>query len=111
MNCSVHWNFHKKKFSITHKGRVIKWVDRISLEDAKFSVGAKGRERVLREKRKNVHAKVHGRITDRTCNLNRGVVYNPYVYEHFVLLETGDPVFTADRVNFEVVNGSPRIWI
>lgn len=64
MKNRIYFNIHKKLFSIqekTKKGwRVISHKDSLLLKDVEFKVYSRGRERVLREKRKNVHAFVIG---------------------------------------------------
>lgn len=68
------------------KGRVIKVVGGAVLKDAKFVVGEAGRQRVIREKRKNVHAFITGELV-RSCPKTKGaeccaggalVSYDPY---------------------------------
>ena len=67
-------------------GRVLFHANEITLGNVQFKVGKAGRERVLREKRKNVHAGVVGYITDVSllCQGKR-VTYDPYKYSSFVL--------------------------
>lgn len=71
------------------------------LTDAKFRVGQAGRERVLREGVKNVHAGVEGTLTDK---LIRGpwipVKYNPKIDQGFIRKDTNEPVTTAKVVKF-----------
>ncbi len=67
MKVEVYWNFHRKLFSIRaaegrEKGRVIAHAYHVTLWGAEFRVSAAGRERVRREKRKNVHAVVRGTL-------------------------------------------------
>jgi hypothetical protein len=52
----IYWNFHKKVFSVKFKGRVIAHATHILAEDAEFRVSEAGRQRVLTEGCKNVHA-------------------------------------------------------
>ncbi len=88
----VYRNLHKKCFSVKSlkTGRVIAHVHEIALHDVKFKVSKSGRERVLREKRKNVHAGVVGYVTDlysMVLSINHSTVsvkYNPYKYSNFV---------------------------
>lgn len=83
----VYRNLHRKCYSVKslETNRVICHVDEITLTDVKFRVGKAGRQRVLREKRKNVHAGVVGYIADVSMLGQRtGVTYNPYKYESFV---------------------------
>ena len=64
------------------KSKVIKHLDNVILADCKFIVQQSGRERVIREQRKNVHAFIEGDMKP-SITLNgydsRGAVkYNPY---------------------------------
>jgi len=90
MRVFVYRNLHKNCLSVrcVKTKRVIAHVDFILLEDCKFKVSQKGRERVLKEKRKNVHAGVEGNWIDKktvmlTTN-SRHVIYNPHKHNTFV---------------------------
>jgi len=91
----VYFNLHKKLLSVQTKvnGRwkVIKHVDGIALRDVCFKVSEVGRQRVLREKRKNVHAFIEGEECPLYGDINRKldckVTYNPYKYEKFTTCE------------------------
>jgi hypothetical protein len=57
----VYWNLHRKCWSVRaeqgpDKGRVIAHTDHLTLANVQFRVSEAGRQRVLREGRKNVHA-------------------------------------------------------
>lgn len=54
----VYRNLNSKKlsYSIRQKGLVVAHSDALTLRDAQFIVSDKGRKRVQKEKRKNVHA-------------------------------------------------------
>lgn len=83
----VYFNLHKKLFSVRdHKtGLVVGHTNTIALEDVTFKVSEAGRQRVLREKRKNVHAGVLGTVKDLPIEPMEAVAfYNPYKYESFV---------------------------
>ena len=91
MKVFVYFNLHKKVFSIKGlegpcKGRVIAHRRELMLYDAIFKVSEAGRQRVLKECRKNVHAGVVGNwINDVISVDNRvQVTYNPYKYKTFV---------------------------
>ena len=64
MDCRVYWNLTRGVWSVQArvKGnwRVIGHASRVNVRDAKFVVSEAGRQRVLREGRKNVHAFVVG---------------------------------------------------
>jgi hypothetical protein len=69
---------------------VVDHCDEISLDNPVFKVSQAGRERVRKEKRKNVHAGVLGCRTlspDSHSNLTRRVTYNPYTHDTFVVEE------------------------
>ena len=104
MDCQkvfVYRNLHKNCFSVkcVKTGLVIAHVDEIVLENVTFKVSQAGRQRVLREKRKNVHAGVQGTwVKNETAvSLKHSVTYNPYKYDSFVEKATEVPVKTAAR--------------
>jgi hypothetical protein len=99
MKVKVYRNLHKKCLSVLHrteKGwRLWKHVPRIELFDVVFKVSQAGRERVLKQKRKNVHAFVEGEyrgISDVVSSDLRFIKYNPYIAGHFFDQETKEPV-------------------
>lgn len=112
MRVFVYFNLHKKCFSIkalegADKGRVIAHRDAVLLEGCKFIVSETGRQRVIREKRKNVHAGVSGTWinADRVDKhfeflsiVGRQVTYNPYKYSSFVIKVPEQPIGFADVV-------------
>lgn len=106
MRVFVYFNLHRKLFSIKalegpNKGRVIGHSDDVTLTDVCFKVSEAGRQRVIREKRKNVHAGAVGRLDSAACLLTVAkpggvpLTYNPYRFSSFVRLETSEPVKTA----------------
>ncbi len=99
MKVDCYWNLHRKCISVRHKGRVIAHPAHIVLDNVKFVVSQAGRARVLREKRKNVHALVRGTISA-FADVFEGeaVTYNPYKYASFVKVDGEVPVSTAKKV-------------
>lgn len=103
MKVSVYWHFPKGCYSVQYKGLVIAHVNNICLKDVKFRVSGAGRQRVLREERKNVHAKIHGIVADITElpeyeRVNR-VRYNPKFCTTFMSHEqdaTSEPILACD---------------
>ena len=105
----VYFNLHKRVFSIRscRTGRVIQHAKHVHIVNPKFVVREGGRQRVLRERKKNVHAFVRGEITyfddfdpdylDYTL-----VSYNPYKFDTFVDVCDVRPVRTAKRAVMEV---------
>ena len=89
----VYYNLHKHTFSVQKNGIVVLHADYVKLSDVEFRVRSGGKEKVRREKSKNVHAFVIGTLMDfceYPCdNLpiepNANIVtYNPYKYDSFV---------------------------
>jgi len=106
----VYYNLHKHKWSVkdVKTGRVIGHYYDVSLYNAKFKVSEAGRARVLKEKRKNVHAGVEGYLTkdvlarkmDGTIlwesqSERHAVTYNPYKYDTFVTVADEEPIHKA----------------
>ena len=109
----VYFNLHKKVFSVKDikTKRVIAHVNEIDLGDVIFKVSQAGRERVLREKTKNVHAFVEGTVLSykTLCSDMVGITYNPYLYSSFVLISDKKPVYYAHTCNMSVTNKIPQI--
>ena len=104
----VYYNLHKKCLSVRHKGKVIEHAQEVTLTDARFHVQQAGRERVLKQKRKNVHAYVSGKLKETfwftqapkyTWTAKQRVTYNPYKYKNFVNKKTLKPVASAEVVH------------
>jgi hypothetical protein len=108
----VYWNLHKKCYSVRFRGRVIHHLDRLIGVNATFRVSQVGRQRVLREQSKNVHAFVvcddivfwqerwPNDITDNLYGRPNKVTYNPYENATFVDKKS-QPVYSADIVKME----------
>lgn len=89
---------HRPVYSVrdVKTGRVVAHAESITLKDVEFVVGQKGRERVIREKSKNVHAFVKGKPVDAVeQNNSLPATYNPYKYKTFVNRDTLEPVFSG----------------
>jgi len=117
MKVFVYFNLHKKCFSVKaldgeNKGKVVQHTDNVVLLLPEFKVSEAGRQRVLREKRKNVHAGVAGWLDVFDCPMNKDyytqVRYNPYKYYSFV---TNDetPVYKGMVAHLTVTNKTPKI--
>lgn len=97
MKVRVYFNLHDRCYSIQHKGRVVAHLDQVLITDAKFQVGEGGRQRVLKETRKNVHAYVIGEMEVGFIKKGVEVTYNPYLYKNFVTEIDKKPVRFAKR--------------
>lgn len=109
----VYWNLHRGCWSVRMNGRVVAHVTELTLRDARFRVSEAGRQRVLRERRKNVHAGVDGYVTEGGELGSVAVSYDPYRGPAFYLKESGAPVYGAARVAFTPARGvfiaGPRV--
>lgn len=95
----VYKNLHKDCWSVKQNGLVKAHTDKINLWDCAFQVNAKGRQKVLDEQRKNVHAGIKGYIDELDLDLGDGAVevtYNPYKYDSFVDKATEAPVYSME---------------
>ncbi len=101
----IYYNLHKKILSVRHKGKVVGHCKTAFVKDVKFVVNKGGRERVLKQKRKNVHAYIRGNYIDgdHISNYLYGydwieIGYNPYKFGHFYNKSDSSPVYVADMV-------------
>ena len=135
MRVEVYFNLHKYIWSVrsAKTGRVILHTDKVHIRNPEFVVRQAGRERVLREGKKNVHAFVRGEATyfddfdpDHHPNYldytlddfdyeNRPMLdiigYNPYKYVGFVKMPDEKLVRNADRAYMQVSEGGvPSVY-
>lgn len=122
MRVFIYYNLHKHCWSIKcmegrRYGLVVGHTAGLILKDATFKVSEAGRQRVLRERKKNVHAGVVGRllaVSDEALARSLGVstlrggqdisdttpvTYNPYRYPLFHVPGTADAVESAGIVH------------
>jgi len=128
MRVFVYRNLHQQVWSIKalegqHKGRVIAHAPFVQLSGKiQFKVSESGRQRVIREKRKNVHAGIIGELLvtagatvryndvvvidcgpsptmEQTMSLTdfTEVTYNPYKYSTFVNKKTESPITECEK--------------
>ena len=111
----VYFNLQKKCWSVRQDGIVRYHTDYVFMRDAEFKVSQKGRDRVLREKRKNVHAVIKGFLhtpTDMPKAIDGEftyITYNPYKYDSFVKVDTEHSVKTAKWVDM-MINEPVMAW-
>lgn len=118
MRVFVYWNLHRHCWSIKalegpNKGRVISHATDVDLERVEFKVSQAGRARVLREKRKNVHAGVVGTLVERrdfgAHIVSDKITYNPYRFASFVSVQAPSPC--SDEPTFTPVRTATRCWM
>lgn len=101
----VYFNLHRKCWSLKamegpRKGRVIGHCSTLALDGVTFKVSEAGRQRVLRERKKNVHAGVVGWLREDVPTPSvwwKQAYYNPYKVETFVTKDSGTPVKHAKQ--------------
>ena len=110
MRVEVYFNLHKYIWSVrsARTGRVILHTDKVHIRNPEFVVRQAGRNRVLHEGKKNVHAFVRGDV----CYFDDWnpeildvdiVGYNPYRAATFVSAHDTSPVRTAKRAVLELL--------
>lgn len=107
----VYFNLHKKCWSVRAlegdcKGCVVSHADVVYLRDASPKVLESGRQRVLREKQKNVHAGIIGYIVlpqDFEGDSDKSITYNPYKYKSFVYKENEEYFLNSDWCKMDSV--------
>jgi hypothetical protein len=85
MKVKVHWNRHKKKWSVGTKGLPRRYLDKITIQNARFRVQYSGWIKCQRTGIRNVHAYVVGEEINYIINTNSflKIVYNPFISSYF----------------------------
>ena len=131
MKVFVYFNLHKKVWSIKalegdRKGRVIAHSEFVVLGGATPKVSQAGRERVIREGRKNVHAGLVGQWLNsdpavpvsgeafKGAIVPYHITYNPYKYRTFVYKDApveaeweGSPIALLNASDRQVIVFNP----
>jgi hypothetical protein len=102
----IYFNLHKKMLSVQTKvngqWKVTAHQAAAFLKNVTFKVSESGRQRVLKEKRKNVHAFVTGELIEKLPDHGKfdSARYNPYELEKFQ--SNGKYI---DKADFAILNG------
>jgi hypothetical protein len=103
----VYKNLHRNCWSVKQDGLVKVHTHHVNLFNCKFLVSKKGRLKVLKEKRKNVHAFIEGYMNKEDCfdcgstfaeKNEAQISYDPYFKETFFTNHDLFPVYDADEV-------------
>lgn len=97
----VYRNLHHPGvvYSIRQRGLVVAHADRFCLSECHFHVSPSGREKVIREKKKYVHAWVLGYMAgQRGISVGDRVSYNPFTHTSFMC--NNAPITSASRARF-----------
>lgn len=129
----VYFNLHSGLWSVkdVQTGLILGHSDRVALVSATFKVSQAGRQRVIREQRKNVHAGVQGYLVAfgdgaaqyqrnldmksarlygivATANAWDRVTYNPYKFDSFVKAE--DTSFKVQDAAYACLGLNRAVW-
>lgn len=98
-NVEIYKNLHNGLFSVRQNGLVVAHLESFKLRQVFFKVNESGRQRVLKEKKKNVHAFICGLLDESMINFitpekeafflelveATKLYYNPYKTERFMI--------------------------
>lgn len=106
----VFKNLRHGCYSIMQRGVVRASARQVRLRDVEFRVREAGRQRMLREQRRNVHAFAVGRLVDfvhpgdtrdMEPMVGRGAFYDPWRFASFVDSDTEAPVTAVKVAQFD----------
>ena len=110
----VYRNLTKKCYSIRQNGQVVAHSDKLCLSDAKFIVNEKGRDKVRKTGRKQVHAWLFGMIKNSGCGvtakdeLQCEIRYNPLRDDYFTCYNLVDKPIKVESALF-VICGTNKV--
>lgn len=108
----VYKNLHTDLWSVMQSDRVLFHCNYIVLANVAFVVRPAGRARVLKEKKKYVHAFVKGNIVNSPAKIPNDkwceVGYNPYRGDSFYNKELTQPIYKARYV--DMLSGDSDIF-
>lgn len=88
----IYRNLTSKCFSVKLRGKVVSHFTEPLVFSGSFSVSEKGRQRVVKERKKYVHAYVvcNGETASSFSGKKREITYNPFKNDSFVYVDTGE---------------------
>lgn len=114
----VYKNLHKNQFSIRalegeQKSKVIAHRNEVFLTDASPKVSEPGRQRVLADRQKNVHAGIVGLWADEIFELAEGpeITYNPYQHKAFVFKDDVNQTFISSSKLHMYTDGQQTVLL
>lgn len=97
----VYRNLNKNCWSIKQNNLIIAHAESLVLHNFQCIIKEAGRNRVLKENHKNVHAFLLGHIV--TYNIEtptKTITYNPYKFNYFYDKETFEPIYSGQYAFF-----------
>lgn len=102
----IYKNLHNGLFSVMQNNLVVAHIESFILDNVIFKVNESGRQKVLKEKKKNVHAFVTGYIKEINCsdddiiisNWHTQVRYNPYIASAFFIGVNKTPITKTENL-------------
>jgi hypothetical protein len=112
----IYYNLNKHVFSIRAKKIPVSYARMVLVDNPKFVVRQGGRNAVLRDRQKNVHAFIKGVMQELTNAPNtdglRKVSYNPYKHGFFYDVHTDEPIYDAKYAVLTLdENNKPHVYI
>lgn len=102
----IYKNLHNGLFSVMQNNLVVAHIESFKMSSVIFKVNESGRQRVIHEKKKNVHAFICGLLQDVNCDIDNVpkvcISYNPYKYDYFYFKDSLSKVILQ---SFEIVLG------
>lgn len=88
----IYKNLHNGLFSVMQDNLVVAHIECFEMLSVVFKVNESGRQRILKEQKKNVHAFIIGILSSVNNHKAKhqndcGITYNPYKYDCFVWMD------------------------
>ncbi len=111
----VYWNLTSKVWSVVQNKKVVYHAKNIVLKNVTFKVSEAGRQRVILQKRKNVHAFACGRICKidsvKPLIFKKEVVYNPYKRMYFYEKLSGKSLYEKDVIGMVSLTNDGKVYM
>lgn len=99
----VYKNLHNGLFSVMQDNLVVAHVESFTMRNVVFKVNQAGREKVIKEGKKNVHAFVTGMLisvnSEPLFGVDQRITYNPYKQGYFYYSEYEDEMVQLDEMD------------
>jgi hypothetical protein len=106
---SVHWNLHKKVWSVTQSGKPVKHVRSVTILSPRPHIGEGKYQETQAKGARKVCAWIKGELADYQDIQGRAFSYNPMKSHDFYYLDNNNLISSTNRIaSFSIdANGKP----
>ncbi len=96
----VFKDIKNKRWTVWSQDRTkhLGYMDELFMQNVTFFVDERKRQKIIKSKKRFPHAWIIGTLSKKSLKTNKQIVYNPYLFKHFVEKSSNKSRFKAKNV-------------